>query len=250
MTTTNLKPIIINNQIGKLKKINVNKEITDLINKKLPPQLIQKKPMGGNKPSLSYISGATVTDMLNAAFGIFGWSSTILEQWMEPGVPYLNKYNGNTLEDQNPVAFVKIRLTVRLTDEHGNMVECYKEAFGSKAVVGKQSEQESTYKAAQTDALKKAASLFGIGLQLYRKEEEAQYFQELNISPTWTEENIEKYKDEYEYIKTIIDAGNEEYVDQCVAFITEGAASSFDYVPLNKIKALSKMIMEAMAEVE
>lgn len=233
-------------KIGKLKAIEVEDSIVSLINKKLPPQLIQKKPMGGNKPALSYISGATVTDMLNAAFGIYGWSTEILEQWMEPGVPFVNKYNNNTAEPQNPVAFVKIRLTVKLQDENGNIIECHKDAFGSKAVVGKQSEQESTYKAAQTDALKKAASLFGIGLQLYRKEEEAQYFYELNIKPTWTEENIEKYKEEYEYIKSIIDAGNEEYVDQCVAYITEGECSSFEYIPTNKIKALHSMIEEAM----
>lgn len=241
-----VKPITLNNAIGTLKPIAVEQSITDIINKQLPPQLIQKKPMGGNKPALSYISGATVTDMLNASFGIYGWSTEILEQWMEPGVPFVNKYNNNTAEPQNPVAFVKLRLTVKLQDENGHVIECHKEAFGSKAVVGKQSEQESTYKAAQTDALKKAASLFGIGLQLYRKEEESQYFQELNIKPTWNDDNIAKYKTEYEYIKSIIEAGNEEYIDQCVTFLTEGAVSSFDYIPLDKVKPLKDMVMEAI----
>ena len=241
-----ITPITTKKSVGILKPIAIEESVVELINKNLPPQLIQKKPMGGNKPALSYISGATVTDILNSAFGIYGWSTDILEQWMEPGVPFVNKYNNNAAEPQNPVAFVKIRLTVKLQDENGNIIECHKEAFGSKSVVGKQSEQESTYKAAQTDALKKAASLFGIGLQLYRKEEEAQYFQELNVKPTWSEENIAKYSEEYELIKSVIDVGNEEYVDQCVAFITEGACSSFDYVPTNKIKALHQMIKEAM----
>lgn len=239
-----------NTKIGRLNKIEINNNIEDLINRQLPPQLIMKKPMGGNKQALSYISGSTVTDMLNAAFGVFGWSSEILEQWMEPGIPFLNKYKNDTLEPQNPVAFVKIRLTVKLVDDNGNIIECHKDSFGSKAVIGKQSEQESTYKAAQTDALKKAASLFGIGLQLYRKEEEQQHFNELNIKPTWTPENIEAYKESYEYIKAIIDADNEEYVNQCVAFLTNGEVSSFDYIPLNKVKPLREMIIEALNDAQ
>lgn len=252
MMSPAIKPIALpttHKGLGTLKPLQITDDIPGLINQKLPIQLIQKKPMGGNKPPLSYISGATVTDILNAAFGQFGWSSTILEQWMEPGIPFVNKYNNNALEEQNPIAFVKIRLEVSLADEHGNIVKCHKEAFGSKSIVGKQSEQESSFKAAQTDALKKAASLFGIGLELYRKEEEAQYFQELNIKPTWSEENISKYRKEYEYIMQIAEA-NSEYVDQCVAFITEGVVSSFDYIPLDKVKTLRDMIMEAFAESE
>ena len=59
--------------------------------------------------------------------------------------------------------------------------------------------------AAGTDALKKAASLLGIGLQLYRKEEEQAYFESMNYENPWTDELLEKYEKEYSAISDYCD---------------------------------------------
>lgn len=223
--------------------------VKEKINAKLPSQIIQKKPQGNNKPSLSYISGSTVIDILNSTFGYLGWNFEIVNQWMQEATPWVNKYNNNTLEEQNPIAFVHGRLTVFVEKSDGTIHTVVKESFGSKSVVGKQNEQESTFKAAQTDALKKCASLIGIGAELYRKQEEQEYFDSINLEPTWSEEMISKHQESYDYLKSIIDTSYESksYVDECVAYLTGGAITTFEYIPEDKIKALYDMVSQAFA---
>ena len=99
-----------------------------------------------------------------------------------------------------PVAHVRGTLTVYLATENG-IVEVRKDGYGSKAIIGKQSEQDSIFKAAGTDALKKAASLFGIGLQLYRNEEEQYYVGTINYEDPWTDEAKEEHADSLAYIE-------------------------------------------------
>lgn len=58
-----------------------------------------------------------------------------------------------------------------------------REAIGSAMVVGGQNEQQSHYKAASSDALKKAIATLGIGLQLYRNDEQQRFFEEALHNP-------------------------------------------------------------------
>ncbi len=67
-------------------------------------------------------------------------------------------------EPQPPVAHVLLELIIPGLGT--NM------AMGAKTVIGGASEQESIFKAAATDALKKAATLFGFGLEMMDDEEE------------------------------------------------------------------------------
>lgn len=187
-----------------LKKIDVSTDITAKLAKELPEYVIQEKNMGKGS-SLSYVSGATVTDILNSVFGPLNWDSYVVEQFIQESIPFFQKvtkwYNPPqeliTINDkgekgvwlqQAPVAWVKVRLILRTVDEHGNVNQTIKESFGSKSVIGKQSEQEHIFKSAQTDALKKAASYLGIGLQLYRNEETQFYFEAINKPVVWTED--------------------------------------------------------------
>lgn len=66
-----------------------------------------------------------------------------------------------------------------------------------------QAEQESIFKSAGTDALKKAASLFGIGAPLYRAIEEQNYFNSKVVQSYWTEEEEEKHREETEYLESL-----------------------------------------------
>lgn len=185
------------------KKIDVSTDISSKLSKELPEYVIQEKEMGkGN--SLSYVSGATVTDILNSVFGPLNWDSYVVEQFIQESTPFFQKntkwYQApEELEITNdkgekgiwlkqaPVAWVKVRLVIRTTDENGVVNVTTKESYGSKSVIGKQSEQEHIFKSAQTDALKKAASYLGIGLQLYRNEETQFYFEAINKPIVWTE---------------------------------------------------------------
>lgn len=143
------------------------------LSKKLEKSWIKQRTQG--RTTLSYIGGHTVIHLLNHAFN-YQWSFEIVKEEIAQSEPkpiyvYENRQRvlktdnqGNPVkEPQPPVAKVLGRLTVP-----GLGV---KEQFGSKILVGGASEQESAFKAASTDALKKCASLFGIGLELYGEEE-------------------------------------------------------------------------------
>jgi hypothetical protein len=102
---------------------------------------------------------------LNKAFG-YQWSFEVVSEQIVPSIPKLNKYaksGQDPYEPQPPVVKILGRLTVP-----GLGV---KEQYGSKVLIGGASEQESAFKSASTDALKKCASLFGIGLDLYGEAE-------------------------------------------------------------------------------
>ena len=188
--------------------LSISKKIKNKIIAPVPDDLIMQRE-GGGKTVLSYLSGSTITDMLNDTFG-YMWTWKVKDQWIQESQPAVNKYiNGKferdsskwTIEPQAPVAHVLGTLTVYLKDEDTNQTfEISKDGFGSKSIIGKQSEQESIFKAAGTDALKKAASLFGIGLELYRNDNEKAYFYEINYEDPWTDELIAEKQEQRDYL--------------------------------------------------
>lgn len=148
-------------------------ESKKVLEAKLNPQWIKQRQQGGT--TLSYIGGHTVIRLLNKAFN-YQWSFEIVSEevkesvpkavydgWGKNRKPRVDASGNQIFEAQPPVAKVLGRLTVP-----GLGV---KEQYGSKVLIGGATEQESAFKAASTDALKKCASLFGIGLELYGDEE-------------------------------------------------------------------------------
>ena len=226
----------------KLSKIEVPHLITKAITAPIPEYVIQQRDAGRGQ-TLDYLSGSTVIDMLNTTFGHFGWSAEFPESWIRQSEPFFNKYtkakektthNGaeGAWETQGPVAWAKCRLTVTLIDETGKERTVVKEAFGSKSVIGKQSEQEHIFKAAQTDALKKAASLIGIGLQLYRAEEEQAYYDQISKPVIWTEEKQANSKDWTKLEEIAKENGwSIDDVDYYVNEITEGQFTNIYTLP-------------------
>lgn len=190
-----------------MKSIKIDKSIRTKMAQPIPQELIKQRE-GGGKKMLSYLSGSTVVDMLNDAFG-YAWNWIPEKEWIQESQPAVNKYkNGKfsnnpadwTSEAQGPVAHVKGTLVVFLQTENG-IVEIKKGGYGSKSILGKQNDQESIFKAAGTDALKKAASLFGIGLELYRDEEEQSYFNSISFEDPWTDELKAEYATQLAYLE-------------------------------------------------
>lgn len=173
----------------------------EVVSRPILPQLIQQRE-GGGKKMLSYISGSTVIDLLNEAFGYL-WSWQATEQWIQQSQPK-KKYQSTEMEAVGPVAHVRGILTVLIENENGQVVEINKTGYGSKTVIGGQTDQESIFKAAGTDALKKAASLFGIGAQLYRNEDEQAFFDYVNYEDPWTEEALVKFEPERTFIQQVM----------------------------------------------
>lgn len=190
---------------------NVAKET---IERKIDQRLIKQRDAGGNK-KLDYISGSTVIRLLNEAFN-YQWSFEIVEEVLVASIPKWDKYK-KAFEDQPPYIKVLGRLTVA-----GFGI---KEQFGTKILLGGASEQEGAAKSAATDALKKCATLLGIGLELYEDDlgDEVEFAAETPSQPTqqahttkaqpkktpttdtdggqWDDESIDRLQDDIDKLK-------------------------------------------------
>ena len=191
-----------------LKPIKLDNKTRKELSRKLDPKLIKTRTQygGGGKNSLSYISANTCIDLLNKAFG-HNWSMRIVDRWMEQGIqhPFVEK-DGKKPVAQGPTAWCIVELSVDFVDDDGKVRTITKSAFGSQSITGNQSVQSTNgYKGAQSDALKKAATLFGIALELYRDPSEESYFQSSNeeLFAVWTDDLKEQYKAEFEYLNGI-----------------------------------------------
>lgn len=163
--------------------------MTKVLEEKLDPKLIKQRVQG--KTTLSYIGGHTVIRLLNKAFG-YKWSFEIVNDEIVPSQPKINKYakeGESKFEDQAPVVKVLGRLTVPGVG--------VKEQYGSKVLIGGASEQEAAFKSASTDALKKCATMFGIGLELYEDDDEAAPAPAAEVKPAYNKSNYSSGKSSY-----------------------------------------------------
>ena len=121
-----------------------------------PPQVLGTLNKGGRR--LTYVPIAEVIVRLNDTFGVDGWSTEIVRAYRDSGDP--------------DWIIAHVRLTA---DIDGKSV--MKEAFGGQAVKRTNNADKAIvdlgdeFKGAISDALKKAAQQFGIGIELARKEE-------------------------------------------------------------------------------
>ena len=183
-----------------LKKYDADAEIKKFLATEIPPSLIKKKPGQGD---LKYISGCVVIDILNSVFGM-NWDWVIKDHWIQKSEPKFNPKYDKEPKPQGPVAHVIGELVIRLQDENGKEVVIRKNAAGAKPIIGGQNEQKDVFKSASTDALKKAASLLGVGAQLYRDQDEQEYFEELNYEDPWTEEVLAAHQEEFDFLKELM----------------------------------------------
>ena len=219
-----------------LKPIKLDNSTRKELSKKLDPKLIKTRDQFGGKGKLSYISANTCIDLLNKAFG-HNWSMRIVDRWMEEGVPSpFTAKNGKEPVPQPPTAWCIVELSVNVVDENGNVQTITKSAFGSQSITGNQAVQsQNGYKGAQSDAIKKAATLFGIALELYRDGTEEEYFNLMNeeLFIVWTDELIEQYHEEFSYINSLLDVNGYSIEDlgYWVSMATNGKVTNLYSMP-------------------
>jgi len=124
--------------------------IKSVLEEPFPPELIRQRK-GSHGAMLDYIEGWSIIQRLNNAFNI-DWSFTI-QEWkiIDQDIIVLGRLSGKGI---------------------------VKDAFGGSRVTlnkdtNKVIDLGADIKAAATDALKKCATLFGVGLHLYQKDEKA-----------------------------------------------------------------------------
>lgn len=141
-----------------------------VLDQPIDPREIKERD-GGFGKKLKYVDGPYVIKKLNEAFGD-EWDFYVVNKEIIPSVPKpvteykngkrvpkLDENGKQVAEEQPPYVEILGRLVVP-----GIGV---KEQFGTKVLLGGASEQEGAAKAAATDALKKCATMLGIGLELY-----------------------------------------------------------------------------------
>lgn len=239
-----------------LHKIELPKEMLLKIYEKLPSEIIQERDSGTKKKNeqgqwveekLSYISSNTAIDILNDLFGEMGWNFEVVKFWVEKGKDCVKKdykTKEETIVPQGDIAHVLARITATLYDENNIPHTVVKEAFGSKSIIGSQSVQESIFKSAQSDALKKAASLLGIGSELYRKEEEQLWFRNILIG------RIFKGNDDLEELNSILMTYNvdDETLSEFVSAVTDGKYLSLNHMPSEYLSPLVQLFKENISE--
>lgn len=149
------------------------KEAIRIIEAPIDKRHIKYRDTGYNK-KLAYIGGSTVVRLLNEAFG-YTWSFEIINKeiieslpktvtkWVNRKKVVVKNADGSPkLDPQAPYVEILGRLTIPGIG--------IKEQYGTKIILGGASEQEGASKAAATDALKKCATLVGVGLELYEDE--------------------------------------------------------------------------------
>lgn len=139
----------------------LNKQTRDKLETPFDKKYIKSR-RGSFGKSLDYIEGHVVIQRLNDVFGS-NWNFEILTK---PSEAYNNGH-----------IIVHVRLTVPNINEKGEILNWItKEHVGGKKVTIFKEDKSildlaSDYKASTTDALKKAATLLGIGLDLYGSDE-------------------------------------------------------------------------------
>jgi hypothetical protein len=140
----------------------------ELLAKPFSPEAVKTREAPGGRKPLSYVEGHTVIHRLNDATGNC-WDFRVLD--MSSTV---------TGKDRNGNDIVIFTATVELTIP----------GLGSRQHVGvqavRQGAGEDLVKGAVTDALKKAATLFGVGLELYGADYEGD---RVDHQPTPTQHN-------------------------------------------------------------
>ena len=134
----------VENWKGKKDLIKKVVEIEEILKRKFREDQIKQRP-GSYKKLLDYLETHSVIERLNEAFGL-KWSWEVVKSEILEGQVYCHG-----------------KLSAKID---GEMI--VKEAFGGKEI-SKGNNMGDELKAAASDALKKAATMLGVGLHLYEK---------------------------------------------------------------------------------
>lgn len=153
-------------------------ETAKLLSEAFPKDVEAQLSKGNTK--LTYIPIAEVINRLNRILGIDAWSSTILD------------VRRDSIDPDHVIA--QVRLTVTLwegykvgNEEHERSFTIYRDGVGGQKVKkmksGEPVDLGDEFKGAVSDALKKAATTFGIALYLARDESALAY--DIDTDPVW-----------------------------------------------------------------
>lgn len=222
-----------------LYKLELASEIQQQLSSQTDPKQIL------NKGKVPYISIASVINRLNLAFGQ-DWDWVDLKFWT----------TGDKTLQGDKVVHCQGTLIARLYDEKGNVHIIMKTGVGGHAV---RNGYEEAYKSASSYALRKAAQLLGIGLDLSMKEEERMFNLQANLmevqrvaakeaveNTIWTDDMKKQHADLWKIIDDRMKCYNAtpENLDQMVAKWSNNYYCSIYALDVNNMTAFCKWFSE------
>ena len=218
----------------------------EVVTRKIDKKLIKSRQAGFGK-TLDYIEGHTVINLLNEAFG-YCWSFSIVDECIYQTSPTTDK-RGNVKGGDGYIVRVKGRL-----DVPGIGI---KEQYGLKLLTGGNDVQEPAFKAAATDALKKCATLLGIGIELYMDDEQPQsrsasdveHLKQKTQPATAEEEPLKKeFVESLKTLKAQLGITDNEDLNKYVSEATGGKLKSYVDIRNSNAKAIINLMKKDVAE--
>lgn len=166
----------------------ISEKFVKTVNEPIDPALIRKNYSGEK-----YITGYTVVRLLNKLTN-GAWDFTIDKEWVE---------KCTDKKGDHDIYHMDITLNCYFDDGQGNKIKLSKPGTAGKVLEAGAKNASNIYKSLETLALRKAASYFGVGAELWLNEDETDYFEQDDLDPVWTDELLEQYKDVWSAIGEI-----------------------------------------------
>lgn len=166
----------------------ISEEFVKCVNAPLDPTLIRKDYSGND-----YITGYTVVRLLNKLTN-GAWDFTIDKTWVEKCVE-----KGK----EKDIYHMNITLNCYFDNGHGETFKLSKIGTAGKALENGAKNASNIYKSLETMALRKAASYFGVGAELWLNDDEVDYFEQEDAEPIWTEELMAEHMEAWQTIDEI-----------------------------------------------
>jgi hypothetical protein len=166
----------------------INEKYVELVNEPLDPTLIRTNYSGEK-----YITGYTVVRLLNKLTN-GAWDFTIDKTWVE---------KCTDKKGEHDIYHMDVTLSCYFDDGHGNKIKISKPGTAGKVLEAGAKNASNIYKSLETLALRKAASYFGIGAELWLNGDEIDYFEQESKEIIWTDDLLAEYTETWQEISDI-----------------------------------------------
>lgn len=166
----------------------ISEEFVKGVNAPLDPTLVRKDYDGND-----YITGYTVVRLLNKLTN-GAWDFTIDKTWVE---------KCTDKKGEHDIYHMDVTLNCYFDNGHGAILKLSKTGTAGKALATGAKNASNIYKSLETMALRKAASYFGVGAELWLNDDEIDYFEQEDAEPIWTDELLKEYEETWNAIGEI-----------------------------------------------
>lgn len=166
----------------------VSEEFVKGVNSPLDPGVVRTN-YSGEKFINSYVVTRILNKLTNGA-----WDFTIDKTWVE---------KCDDKGKEKDVYHMLLTLNCYFDNGHGGVIKISKTGAAGKVLEAGTKNAANIYKALESLAIRKAASYFGVGAELWLNDDEVDYFEQEDAEPIWTEELMTEHMEAWQTIDEI-----------------------------------------------